>query len=689
VNNQELNRFNTNAEVDERTLREIYFPAFEAAVQQGQVLTVMGAYNNFRGQYCCHNEYLLQQVLKKEWGFPGLVVSDWAGTHDTDEAVRNGLDIEMGTNGEYDEYYLARAFLEGIQSGVYAEALLDEKVRRILDVMSQTGMLDENRKTGARNTPEHQRIAKEIARESIVLLKNDNGLLPMNATAMKSILVVGDNADRKMAMGGGSSEVKALYEVTPLEGIRQLVGNDVEINYIKGYPVRDIPVLPIAVEHLTIADQKAGTRGWNAAFYLTEDFSDDPVVQRIDEQIDFSWEYDSPAGDISSESWYSVRWTGTLMVPVTGTYRFGAYNTNELKMYLDGELLFGTDQNNIACYSEASVFLDAGRAVELTYEYYYRKASARVEIGWLPPGETVPCVTETYRLVTDAAERADAVIFVGGLNHQYDAEARDRVDMHLPDGQDGLLSAVLNVNPNTAVVMISGSPVEMPWVDQAKTLVWSSYAGMEGGTALAEVLFGRVNPSGKLAMTLPKKLADSPAHAIGEYTADTCHYTEGLLVGYRYYDTKDVDPLFEFGRGLSYTEFAYSNLLIKTAEEDPLETVVSFTVKNTGTRDGAEVTQLYLEDPECSVIRPKKELKGFVKVFLSAGEEQTVFISLSRRDLSFYDVTRQAWHMEPGNFVVHIGSSSRDIRLSETFSSSGGDVVTSSAVTREANMPPG
>ncbi|MFA5689461.1 MAG: glycoside hydrolase family 3 C-terminal domain-containing protein [Kiritimatiellales bacterium] len=675
ANNQELNRFETNAEVDERTLREIYFPGFEAAVFSG-VLTVMGAYNRFRGQHCCHNHYLLQQVLKDEWKFPGLVVSDWAGTHNTDEAVFNGLDIEMGTPVEYDEYYLARPFREGVLSGNYPESLLDEKIRRILYVVLRSGMMKENRKPGARNTAEHQAIAKNIARESIVLLKNDAGGLPVNPDKVKSVLVVGDNADRKMSAGGGSSEVKALYEITPLEGIRTLMGSRAKVEYIKGYPVRDIPVLPVDSEYLAIADQHAGIRGWHAGFFQTEKPSGTPVFERVTDQINFSWEQDPPADGIDVFSGYAVRWRGTLTAPETGEYKFGVYNTNEAAVSLNGAVLLKTEANTVARYSEKTAVLKSGEAYEILIEYYYKRGSSRIEFGWLPPEETVPDIHAAYASVIDAAQRADTVIFIGGLNHQYDTEARDRPDMRLPEGQDGLLEAVLKIKPDTIVIIMSGAPVEMPWINHAATVLWTSYAGMEGGTALAEVLFGAVNPSGKLPITFPEKLADSPAHAIGEYQAGICRYKEEIFVGYRYFDSFDVKPLFEFGRGLSYTEFTYSDLHIQPSAAPDSIAEISCRIKNSGSMDGAETVQFYLQDVECSVKRPQKELRGFVKAHLAAGEEKTVSITLSLRDMSFYNVSQKCWCVEPGTFVLYAGSSSRDLRLHQSFEYTGTGIIT-------------
>lgn len=515
LNNQEFQRDAINVEVDERALREIYLPAFKAAVQEAGVWSVMGAYNQFRGQHCCENEYLLDKILKQEWGFKGMVISDWGGVHNTREAVLNGLDLEMGTETNYPNFYLAQPYLDGLENGRFGISGLDDKVRRNLRVMFGTHVFDADRIKGSLNTPEHKAVACRVAEEGIVLLKNENGILPLNATKIRSIAVIGENAVRLHAHGGESSGIKAFYEITPLAGIVKRAGQDVNITFSVGY-------------------QKNG----------------------------------------------------------------------------------GPDL--------------AKRAIA-------------------------------------AARAADAVIYVGGLNHDkgFDCEGADRVDMKLPYGQDKLLQEIVAANPKT-IVVLEGTIVEMDsWLKKVPAVLEAWYPGMEGGNALAGILFGDVNPSGKLPCTFPKRLADSPAQALGNYpgTNGTATYAEGLLVGYRWFDAKNIEPLFPFGYGLSYTTFEYSDLkLVPGTDSNNVVTAV-FDVKNTGSRDGAEVAQLYIHENNPSLERPEKELKGFQKVFLKAGETRSVAVLIKRTAFAFYHPASNGWKVEKDSFDILVGGSSRDIRL--------------------------
>jgi beta-glucosidase len=519
LNNQEFERGTINVEVDERALREIYLPAFQAAVQQGGVWSVMGAYNQLRGQHCCENDYLLNKILKEEWGFKGLVMSDWDGAHDTRECVLNGLDLEMGTEKKYDDYYLAQPYLDLVKSGELPVAGLDEKVRRNLRVMFATHVFDAGRKTGSLNTAAHQTVARQVAEEGVVLLKNEGDTLPLDAAKLKTIAVIGENATRLHAHGGDSSGIKAFYEGNPLDGIVSRVGKNANVIYSEGY-------------------RKDG----------------------------------------------------------------GA------------EL--------------------AERAIA-------------------------------------AAKSADVVIYIGGLNHDkgFDCEGVDRKDMKLPYGQDELIQKIVAANPKT-IVVLEGTMVEMDaWLDKVPALLQAWYPGMEGGNALARVLFGDVNPSGKLPATFPKKLSDSPAHALGNYpgTNGTVTYAEGLLVGYRWFDTKHIEPQFPFGFGLSFTTFKYSGLkLIPGAGTNEIVTA-QFEIENTGKVAGAEVAQLYVHEKNPGLPRPEKELKGFKKVFLQPGEIQTVSIPLKKSAFEYYDDGKKSWVADDDSFEILIGSSSRDLRLRENF----------------------
>lgn len=546
LNNQEARRHEYDAVVDDRTLYEIYLPAFKAAVQEGGAWSIMGAYNYYRGQHACHNQYLLNDILKGEWGFDGVVISDWGGTHDTDEAITNGLDLEFGTwtNGlnmsssnSYDTYYLAHPYLQRLRNGTASEDVLDDKVRRVLRLIFRTAM-NKNKPAGSMCSPEHYEAAREIAGEGIVLLKNDNDVLPVDLDAVQTIAVIGENAIKMMTVGGGSSSLKAQHECTPLEGIIAAVGDKAKVIYERGY-----------------------------------------------------------VGDV----------TGNYNGVVTG-------------------------QDLSETRSEAQLIADA----------------------------------------VAAARAADAVIFFGGLNkasHQ-DCEDSDRHHLELPYAQDKVIEALAQVNPDLAVVIISGNAVAMPWVDKVNAIVEGWFSGSQTGHAIADVLFGKVNPSGKLPFTFPVRLEDNGAHALNAYDPEdlSVEYKEGVFVGYRWADAKQVKPLFAFGHGLSYTEFGYgdakcSRSVVKAGK--PLN--VSVDVTNTGDRPGKEVVQLYIGDNEASVERPVKELKGFRKVALEPGETRTVTFEIEPEMLKYFDAGRHEWVLEKGKFTAYVGSASDDIRTEVEF----------------------
>ncbi|MFZ1786535.1 MAG: glycoside hydrolase family 3 C-terminal domain-containing protein [Ferruginibacter sp.] len=535
ANNQETRRNTIDVQMSERALREIYLPGFKAAVQLGGANTVMSAYNKFRGQWASHSHYLLNSILKKEWDFKGVVISDWNAVHATPEPLWNGLDLEMGTdlsmmqNRQYNKFYMADPAIKLVNEGKIPEYLIDDKVRRLLRVMYKTNMLgDLKRIQGEYNTTAHRQTALQIAEEGIVLLKNENNFLPLNKKQKRTIAVIGFNADRKQSLGGGSSQVRAFYEITPLAGLQNIVGKNVTINYEPGYEVK----------------------------------------------------------------------------------RNGGANT---------ELM--------------------NRAVAI-------------------------------------ASKADMVIYVGGSFHgythdnwsdnAYDAEDTDKPDMMLPFGQDELIKAILAVNPKMVVVMVGGGAMDMRlWINETPAIIQSWYAGMEGGRALARIIFGDVNPSGKLPMTFPKKLEDHPSQAMGEFPYDTSglavHYYDDIYVGYRYYDTWKVVPEFAFGHGLSYTNFEYSNLNILN---ENAKVTISFTIKNTGKLAGAEIAQVYVKPYQSVLPRPEKELKEFDKVYLEPGAFKTVTLQLTNDDFSYFDDLKNTWVMDPGKYGILVGASSRDIKLS-------------------------
>ena len=546
LNNQETKRNSVDVIVDDRALYEIYLPAFKAAVQEGDVWSIMGAYNKYKGQQCCHNEFLLNDILHGEWGFKGAVVSDCRGVSDTKQSIHNGLDMEFGswTNGlswgtsnAYDNYFLAKPYSEMIKNGEVGTKELDEKVRRVLRLSFLTTM-DRNRPFGSFGTSEHAEAGRKIAEESIVLLQSTSNILPSNLSKTKKIAVIGENAIKMMTVGGGSSSLKAKYEITPLEGLKKRIGSQAEIVYARGY-----------------------------------------------------------VGDPTSD-----------------------YNGVIAKVSLE----------------------DKRSPAELT--------------------------AEALKAVKDA----DIVLFIGGLNKsdKQDAEGFDRTELGLPYNQDKLITDLAKVNKNIVFVNISGNAVAMPWIKEVPGIVQGWFLGTEAGTALAAILVGDANPSGKLSFTFPVKLSDNGAHALGEFPGgDTVKYNESIFVGYRWADKQKAKPLFSFGHGLSYTTFAYEKV---TADKKQMsigdQITFSVKVKNTGSREGAEVVQLYISDLKSSLPRPIKELKGFEKISLKAGEEKTVTFTVDKTALSFFDDKKHDWVAEPGDFEAIIGASSTDIKSKVGFS---------------------
>ncbi len=663
LNNQEWNRGWVNAIVDERTLREIYLPAFEQTVRAG-ALSFMGAYNRFRGQWCCENKHLVAEILKGEWGFGGIYLSDWGGVHSTRDSAINGLDIEMGTSDDYDSFYFARPLREAVERGEIPESVIDDKVRRILRMMVKLNMLDPaRRKTGSRNTAEHQQAAREIAQESIVLLKN-NGVLPLDINKTLKLAVIGDNAGRQHADQGGSSAIRALYEISPLEGLKRKGGAMVKITCVPGYSDEgDVAAFEsIRDTFLQTFDPKSGIRCWKAEYFNDRDLQGDPVAVRYEKNVEFNWHDQSPAPGVRPDN-FSARWSADVRPTASGTYQFALTSDDGSRLRIDNKVVLDHWGDHGEEQKDAKIDLVAGQTYHVEVEYYDASGGAMIRLGWVRPDARTVDPEVAFADALKAARAADAVLVFGGQNHRYDTEGVDRRDIRLHGRQNELIEAVAAANPRTAVILVCGSAVEMPWIDKVRCVVQMGYAGMEGGDAIADIVFGDVNPSGKLPITYPKRLEDCPAHKIGEYNDQDCEYKEGLMVGYRYYDTKNVEPLFPFGHGLSYTQFKYANLKV-----DPKTLQARVDVTNIGKREGKEVVQLYVHDVEATVPRPVKELKGFEKVELAPGETKTVTFRLAERDLAFYDVVSKRWVVEPGEFDVLVGSSSRDIRLQTRFS---------------------
>lgn len=646
LNNRELNRWGVDARPDERTLREVYLPAFEAAVKEGGVYSVMGSYNRVYGTNANQSEILVKNVLKKDWGFDGVLLTDWHVDINTREAALNGLDLEMGTHvADYDDYFLGRPLREAIQKGEIPMAVLDEKVRRVLRLQLRVGMMDPKRQEGARNTAEHRAAAQKIAEQGAVLLKNNGSILPLQKNELRKILVMGPNANLAHGRGGGSSQVKSEYEVTPLRGLREVLGDKVEIQYLVA--AESERVQPIPADFILTRHGGAGTPVWKVQRHSDAARQGQPQYE----------EWPSSRIELPSGSNVQYLTLQTKIKPLAnGEHVLKLQGQGSARVNIEGQQIFAVKNLSDRIHSHP-VILSADK--EYTVEFLY-DGSTTATLGWDAPG----LKTVAAKDYIAAAKNADAVIYFAGLDHNYDREGDDRTSMALPGTQDRVIKDLAAANRNTVVVMIAGSAVEMPWVEKVNAILWGWYGGMEAGHAYARILFGEVNPSGKMPITLPKKLVDTAPIALDDYNAKDSLYKEGVFIGYRWFEKQNIEPLFPFGHGLSYTQFELSDLnLPKTVDANAEEIPVAVTVRNTGNKAGAEVVQIYLRDLVASVERPAKELKGFQKVFLQPGESREVLIKLTQRDLAFWDVDADDWRVEPGEFQVMVGVSSSDIRL--------------------------
>ena len=657
LNTQELNRTGVNAKPDERTLREVYLPAFEAAVKEGGVLGMMGSYNEYYGTNANQSKHLVMDILKGEWGYKGVLLTDWHVDINTYDAAVNGLDLEMGTQvDDYQDYFLARPFLEMIESGKIDESIADEKARRILRVQHSIGMYDENRLPGARNTKAHQAAARKIAVEGVVLLKNEtvgeNAVLPLDTKQVKKILVLGPNADKKHGTGGGSSEVKSLYEVTPLEGLKAKFGDEVNITVMRA---RSSELTAIASDYVE-SRHWTGTPAWNVSYFK------ESTRENI---TDKAWIVDSKFKAKDTSITQHVTMTANIKPLTTGLHQLKVETLGGFQLKINDDVVI-KHKDSVGSSADISalshdISLNAGESYIFEIEY---DGSERFTLGWNAPGELFSSEAEYIA----AAKKADAVIYFGGLSHGDDRESIDRLDMKLPNSQDEIISKLIAANDKTVVFLVAGSAVEMPWAEQANAIVWGWYGGMEAGHAFADILTGDVNPSGKMPITLPVHLEDTAPIVLNDYNATESLYTEGVFIGYRWFEQQNIKPTFVFGHGLSYTDFALTDIALSVSNISADENVtVTAMVKNTGKVAGAEVVQLYLHDVESSVDRPAKELKGFAKVFLAAGESKQISISLNKRDLSFWDVKTNDWLAEDGDFEVLLGTSLERINLREKF----------------------
>ena len=660
-NDSEYQRMAIDVVVDERTLREIYLAPFEMAVKEGGSWAVMASYNRVNGIYASESVDLLKRILKEEWGFDGLVMTDWFAAKTIRRCFVGGLDLEMPGPPRM----FGPQLVQPIQAGELSERELDDKVQRYLRLAERTGVLDGNgpQETPSPDRPASRALIRQAARESMVLLKNENAVLPLDTGKVSSLAVTGPMAHIGTIMGGGSAFVNPPYVVHPLAALQQAVSADTEILHEKGcHNHRNTPLL----EPEMMGAQEGEAR-IKIEYFPTHDFAGEPVAQEMRMSSEIFWFGALPDG---VESGFAARVTIPFVATASGEHQFGLTTAGLARLQWDGAPILNNWEEFVpgdTYFGMGSVekihttCLEAGTQHELTLEFGTMpgRPFGAVRLGAVPP--LAPNAVEQ---AAQAARKAQAALVFVGLNADWESEGHDRQHMDLPGRQNELVSAVASQNPNTVVIVNAGAPVTMPWLNEVAAVLHVWYPGQEYGNAVTDVLLGAESPAGRLPITFPKRLADTPAFTNYPGQGGQVRYGEGLFVGYRYYDFKDVEPLFPFGHGLSYTSFAYSNLQIAPGGpslEDGFRLTAD--IQNTGSRKGDEVVQLYVGPQTPSNARPLRELKGFQRVTLEPGAHAQVEFRISPRDLAFFDVRSQGWKALSGTHLIHLGASSRDIRL--------------------------
>jgi beta-glucosidase len=652
ANNSEFERMTLSSDVDERTLREIYLPAFEASVKEAKVGAVMDAYNLVNGTYMTANDRLNNKILKKEWAFSGIIVSDWGATHDGIAAFNGGLDLEMPSP----TFMNRDTLLPGLKDGRLATATLDDKVRRILRTAIEFGFFDKTQEDTDIPTfsQEGRQVALEEARSGMVLLKNSNNLLPLNPEKVKTIVVIGPDAYPAVVSGGGSAETKPFSAVSYLEGISNRLGTKAKVLYAV-----DSPVFDQVFENSDFVTEPGGESGLKGEYFSNQDLKGAPALARTDKHIhlDFGEGSFAPGEPVDQ---FSIRWTGYFMPKTSGDYTFFTSADDGVRLWVDDTLGIDDWLPHSQTVDSYAKHLEAGKPYKIRLEYFEDVGSAIVGFGVTRPEEYVGRETKPL------AAKADAVIICVGFDPKTESEGADRT-FQLSGGQDELIQQISAINKNTIVVLTAGGNIDMNrWIDNVPAVLDAWYPGQEGGTALAQILFGDYSPSGKLPASFERRWEDNPTFhnyypAPGEHQVK---YSEGVFLGYRYFDRSETKPLFAFGHGLSYSTFAYSKISVTPNTGDLSAPVpVSFEVKNTGKREAAEVAEVYVGDSHASIPRPIKELKNFAKVNLLPGESKRVTLTLDRRAFSYYDVTKKDWNADAGDFTILVGASSDDIRL--------------------------
>jgi len=650
-NNSEFDRHNTDSVIDERTMREIYLPAFEAAVKEAHVGAVMDSYNLVNGIHMSQNSYLNIDVAKKEWGFTGIMMSDWTSTYDAVGAANGGLDLEMPSG----KYFNRESLLPAVRSGKVSETTIDDKVRRILRTAIEFGWLehDQTALSLSRFNLEGRKAALEASRSAMVLLKNDGGVLPLDKGRIKSLAVIGPDAYPAVTGGGGSADAKPFVAVSYLEGLVSYLGGSAKVYYDRGIPT----LQDMAKQTQFTTEANGRTQGLRAEVFTNADLQGTPALTRTDKYLT----YQPARGEGGTYSDMSIRWTGYFSPATPGQYLAFAQGPGEnggYRVYVDKKLVIDNWKMWYAFVSQTPLTLAAGpHQIEL--DYY-------VHSGWSKTTANLGIVRAETLVSAEAkslAARADAVVLAVGFDSDTEGESGDR-EFRLPPGEDELIKQIAAVNKKTAVVVTSGGGVDMSgWVDTVPAIMEAWYPGQEGGTSAAQLLLGEFNPSGKLPISIERRWEDNAAH-------DSYHpkdgekkvtYNEGVFIGYRHFDKSGIKPLFPFGFGLSYTTFAYKNLSVSQPQTDLV--AVAFDLTNTGSRAGDEVSEIYVGDKHAPVPRPVKELKGFQKVKLDPSQTKHVQVTLDRRAFSYYDVKDHQWKVAPGEFELYVARSAAQVEL--------------------------
>jgi len=660
ANNQQQDQERVSSEIDETVLRELYLRAFQIAVEHGRPSAIMTAYNRLNGHYCSESEWLIRQVIKTEWGYPGFLISDWRAVHGA-RVYSSGLDLEMPGPGKL---LNQPAVLRALDEGLLSETEIDDKAGRILSAILRYGADESETMNKPLDSPDHRRTALEVAEESIVLLKNEGGLLPLDRQRIRRLLVTGPNAAYARLGGGGSASVTPFYSISPLEGLQEICGEEIEVRFIEGCSlVGTMETIDSAFHH---HDEKG-----EAADGLKAEFFNNPQPQPAPDgvwtapRVDYFWGWASPGPGIFRGS-FSVRYSGTLVPPRTGRYRLGVFALEGcVRLRLDGKpIVEAWDTGNSDNFEEryrthyltAEYDFAAGQPVEIELCYGKRSARAGVRLEWEMPGHG-----DRLERIAAEARQADAVIVCAGLSNLFEGGAQDRTSIEIPEAQRELIAAVARENPRTIVALNSGGILSIPWEPLVPAILQCWYPGQEGGRALARILFGEVNPSGRLPDTVPVSLEDCAA--MQNYPGDglTVRYEEGPFIGYRHFDHAGIAPQFPFGFGLSYTDFSFSPPEIVALPSSRRGITVHVMVENTGRRPGRTVAQLYLSPPRLSPW-PVRELRAFRKIHLQPGEKATVTFSLTERELETFDSDRQQWSVRPGRYTVHTGAHSRSLQ---------------------------